>query len=164
METENELKAGVSVSEMAKMLGLSRSRCYQLFESGILHPPIFDTETRRPFFPAEIQQKNLEIRKRNCGANGKPILFYTQRIALDPVPKPKSVRHTKPKTQASKSVADRFVDDLKSLGLDCPNRVQIESALKSCFPSGVNQVDEGEVLRTVYRYLKRQYSGDKVER
>jgi hypothetical protein len=163
METHDELKTGVSVSEMAKMMNLSRSRCYQLIEAGILYPPIFDTQTHRPFFPPEIQQKNLEIRKRNCGMNGKPILFYARKFATEPVAKKLPARKAKSKTQ-NNPIIDRLMNDLKSLGLDCPNRAQIESTLKSCFPAGINQVDESEVLRTLYRTLKRQNTNDNVER
>lgn len=163
METNETLKVGVSITEMSKMLGFSRSRCYQLIEAGILYPPIFDTKTRRPFFPPEIQQKNLEIRKQNCGMNGKPILFYAKRFASEPVIKKIPTKINKSKSQKD-PIVDRLMSDLKSLGLDGPNSVQIALALKNCFPAGINQVAEPEVLRSVYRYLKRQYSSDNLER
>jgi hypothetical protein len=164
MEFENELKAGVSVTEMARMLGFSRSRCYQLIDAGILYPPVLDIQTRRPFFPAEIQKKNLEIRKRNMGANGKPILFYAQRIltesSIKRMPAPKRTS----KTRKQNPLTDRLRNDLKSLGLDGLNDAQIDAAVRNCFPTGVNSIDEGEVLRCVYRYLKRQNSEDNVGR
>jgi predicted DNA-binding transcriptional regulator AlpA len=155
MESNEPLKIGVSIREMAQMLNLSRSRCYQLIEAGILYPPIFDTQTHRPFFPPEIQQKNLEIRKRNCGMNGKPILFYARRFASEPIIKKLPARKVKSKTPKD-STLDRLMTDLKSLGIESPNRVQIESTLKSCFPAGISQVEESEVLRTLYRTLKCQ--------
>jgi hypothetical protein len=163
METYETLKVGVSITEMSKMLGFSRSRCYQLIEAEILFPPVYDTETHRPFFPPEIQQKNLEIRKRNCGMNGKPILFYARRFATEPVIKKLPARKAKSKTQKDSTI-ERLMNDLKSLGIDCPNPVHIASALKFCFPAGINQVAEPEVLRSVYRYLKRQNTNDNVER
>ena len=163
MESNETLKFGVSITEMSKMLGFSRSRCYQLIEAGILYPPIFDTQTHRPFFPPEIQQKNLEIRKRNCGMNGKPILFYARRFATESVAKKLPVRKAKSKTQKDTNI-ERLISDLKSLGIENPNAFQIQSTLKSCFPAGINQVEESEVLRALYRTLKRQNTSDNVGR
>jgi hypothetical protein len=105
----------------------------------------------------------LEIRRRNCGANGKPILFYARRFATEPVIKKMPARKSKSKTQKDSTI-DRLINDLKSLGIDCPNPVQVESTMKSCFPAGISQVEESEVLRTLYRTLKRQNTSDKVGR
>lgn len=163
MKTTETLKVGVSITEMAKMLCLSRSRCYQLIEEGIFFPPVYDTETHRPFFPPEIQTKNLEIRRRNQGANGKPILFYARRFAMEPVIKKMPVKKATLKTQKD-SINERLMSDLKALGIDCPNPVHIESALKENFPTGIKDIDESEVLRCVYRFLRRQNSKDNVER
>ena len=38
------------------------------------------------------------------------------------------------------------------------------AAIKHLFPKGVGEKDEGEVLRDVFLFLKRQDSGDKVGR
>jgi predicted DNA-binding transcriptional regulator AlpA len=163
MESNETLKIGVSITEMSEMLGFSRSRCYQLIEAGILYPPIFDTQTHRPFFPPEIQAKNLEIRKRNCGMNGKPILFYARRFTTEPIIKKLPTRKAKSQTRKD-PIVERLISDLKSLGIESLNPVHIVSALKICFPAGINQVAEPEVLRSVYRYLKRQNTNDNVER
>jgi hypothetical protein len=163
METNEPIKVGVSITEMAKMMSLSRSRCYQLIEEGIFFPPVYDIETHRPFFPPEIQAKNLEIRRRNCGANGKPILFYARRFATEPVIKQLPARKAKSKTPKDSTI-ERLMSDLKSLGIENPNPVQIASTLKSCFPAGISQVEESEVLRTLYRSLKRQITSDNLER
>ena len=58
-DRNDDLKAAVSVTEMARMLGMSRSRFYQLIQEGVFLPPIHDVETRRPFFPPKIQMANL---------------------------------------------------------------------------------------------------------
>jgi hypothetical protein len=43
-----ETKAVVTVSEMARMVGLSRARFYQLQRAGVFPPPERDAETGRP--------------------------------------------------------------------------------------------------------------------
>src|SRR5262245_65689935 len=71
-------KAAVSVSEMARMVGLSRARFYQLVEAGVFPAPVYDVSTRRPMYVEELQTACLEVRRRNCGVNGKPVLFYSR--------------------------------------------------------------------------------------
>jgi site-specific recombinase XerD len=58
-----ELKAAVTVAEMARMLGMSRSRFYQLI--GKAFPQPSRDEGGRPFFDEEGQKVCLEVRRRN---------------------------------------------------------------------------------------------------
>ena len=70
-----QCKSVVSVAEMARMVGLSRGRFYQLV--GTAFPwPVYDIKTRRPYYDAEGQSRCLDVRKRNCGIDGRPVLFY----------------------------------------------------------------------------------------
>ena len=78
VEFQEKTKAVVTVAEMARMLGLSRARFYQLIGTALPYP-IFDVRTRRPFYSEEQQRVCLEVRRRNCGIDGKPILFYARR-------------------------------------------------------------------------------------
>src|ERR1700722_572362 len=96
----DETKAIVTVSEMARMCGLSRARFYQLQKTGIFPPPLYDVSTRRPIYDEELQKVCLEVRRRNCGVNCKPILFYARRNPM--VPAPARIARTKsqpPKTE-----------------------------------------------------------------
>src|ERR1700686_3066726 len=72
-------KSVVSVTEMARMVGLSRARFYQLVRRGTFPPADEDPVTKRPFFTEEKQRLILEARRRNCGVDGKAILFYSRR-------------------------------------------------------------------------------------
>src|SRR5438552_1042773 len=89
-------KTAVSISEMARIVGLSRQRFHQLIVAGVFPTPLYDIATRRPFYNEEMQQVCLEVRRRNCGVNGKPILFYARRVDHRPtapkVTKPKGPR------------------------------------------------------------------------
>jgi len=71
-------KAIVSVAEMARMVGLSRARFYQLIRAGTFPQPLYDLRTRRPNYPEELQRVVIEARRRNCGVDGRPVLFYAR--------------------------------------------------------------------------------------
>ena len=92
----DQFKAAVTVAEMARMCSLSRARFYQLIGTAFPYP-IYSVATKRPFFNEEAQKLCLEVRRRNCGVDGRPILFYA-RQHLTPTPKRKPV--AKPKAQA----------------------------------------------------------------
>ena len=55
-------------------------------------------------------------------------------------------------------------EGLCSLGLNGISDTQIESALRSCFPDGTDNIAEGEILRAVFLSIKRQDSADNVNR
>ena len=65
-----EIKQAVTVSEMARMVGLSRARFYQLIGSAFPFP-VYNVSTKRPFFDESLQTICLEVRRRNCGIDGK---------------------------------------------------------------------------------------------
>ena len=107
---EVQTKPIVSVSEMARMVGLSRARFYQLMGSAF-PPPVYDVATRRPIFVEEMQKVCLEVRRRNCGIDGKPILFYARR----PLTMTPSARAKARPRKVSKH-AD-LIEGLRGLGL-----------------------------------------------
>jgi hypothetical protein len=157
MSVEIQTKAIVTVAEMARMVGLSRARFYQLQKAGVFPLPVYDVCTCRPIYVEELQEVCLEVRKRNCGVNGKPVLFYSRRLAPNPIPS--KVRKTKPKTDDNEALAG-----VRALGLTSATAVQVECAVKKLFPQGTSAVDQGEVIRAVFIHLQRQNSVDKVGR
>lgn len=78
------IKSGVSISDMARTVGLSRQRFHQLMKAGVFPQPLRDEATERPYYNEQGQAQCLEVRRRNCGVNGKIILFYARR--LQPAP------------------------------------------------------------------------------
>jgi len=146
MNTVN--KAAVSVSEMARMLGMSRARFYQLLNDGVFPSPRYEVSTKRPFFDEVAQNCCLEVRRRNYGVNGKPVLFYPPRSVA-----PKS----QPRTVKPKAAAElvELIDSLSGLGLVATSE-QVEAAIRECYPKGVADTDKGEVIRNLFLSLKRQ--------
>lgn len=146
----DETKAIVTVSEMARMCGLSRARFYQLQKAGIFPPPLYDVETRRPIYDEELQKVCLEVRRRNCGVNGKPILFYARRVPLTPIPaKPKKV--TTP-SATSKENAD-LIENVKAFGLETVTAAQVTAAMRKKFPQGTSGIPQLEVAKAIFLHL-----------
>jgi hypothetical protein len=150
-----QTKAAVTIAEMARMVGLSRARFYQL-KGKAFPPPLYDLQTLRPYYPEELQQVCLEVRRRNCGIDGKPILFY----AKGPSPLVRKVpRATRTEDHGG------LLDGLRSLGLSPVTNQEVNAAMKELFPRGTPNIDLGALLRIVFIHLKkRQNSADNVGR
>ena len=148
-----EVKQAVTVSEMARMCGLSRARFYQLIGTAFPYP-VYSVSTRRPFYDQELQKICLEVRRRNCGIDGKPILFYSRRLDL-PVPKKQisTQRSTSPKKPSKHK---NLIAGLAGLGLSGITDQQVEAALQKLYPHGTDGVDEATQLRTLFVHLMRQ--------
>jgi hypothetical protein len=65
----------VSVSEMAAMVGLSRSRFYALVKEGVFPPPLFEMFKHRAVYVRVHQQLCLQVRRSGRGINGKFVRF-----------------------------------------------------------------------------------------
>ena len=152
----DELKAAVTVAEMARMLRLSRSRLYQLI--GTAFPEPRRNALGRPYYDTEQQAICLEVRRRNCGVDGKPILFYAPRGS---VPTSASKRRSKPK-QATPHA--EVLDGVRALGLTMATAAQVDATIAQLFPAGVDGVEPGEVIRSVFLFIKRQDSQGNVQR
>src|ERR1700675_2261034 len=111
MSEQIETKAAVTVAEMARMCGLSRSRFYQLIGTAFPQPER-QPETGRPIYTEEQQQVCLEVRRRNCGIDGKAVLFYARRLGTTPATK----NPPKPKLEPKSKDVSALVDGLNSLG------------------------------------------------
>jgi hypothetical protein len=160
MSVEEPTKAAVSVAEMARMVGLSRARFYQLQKAGVFPQPERNEETGRPFYTEELQKVCLEVRRRNFGVNGKAVLFYARRTPVAPAtPKPRKDKATKKQDQHT-----ALIDALKSLGLASVTAAQVGLAVKELYPQGTSGVDEADLVRAVFLFLRRKDSGDKVGR
>jgi len=154
----DKLKAAVTVSEMARMVGLSRARFYQLMNEGVFPLPVYSVETRRPFYPSDLQETCLEVRRKNCGVNGKPVLFYSVRHPGIGQSKPiRKVKRAKPKDQYPE-----ITSAVQALGLSGATGQQVATAMKSLYPNGVNGHGQPEVIRSVFLHLQRQVCSDNV--
>jgi hypothetical protein len=160
VHNQPQTKAAVTVAEMARMVGLSRARFYQLIGSAF-PDPVYDVSTRRPFYAEEAQKVCLEVRRRNCGIDGKPILFYCRRGGAPTL----SNKSSKAKTKAASSPKyTAIVDAVKALGLVTVTSEQVAKSVTQLFPSGINSVAEAEVIRAVFVHIQSFNSSDNLGR
>jgi len=149
----SDIKAAVTVAEMSRMVGLSRQRFHQLVGTAFPYP-IYSLETRRPFFNEELQQICLEVRRRNFGVNGKPILFYAKGHQVEqPVETPRPIKRLAKKMP--KDDCSEILAAVRGLGLVMVTSDQVSAAMKSAFPNGVDGIDQGQLIRSVFLLLKR---------
>lgn len=151
----DQFKSAVTVAEMARMVGLGRSRFYQLI--GTAFPKPSRDEAGRPYYSEEQQRVVLEVRRRNCGIDGKPVLFYAARSNA---PASSSKRPSKRKQLTDQHA--EIIDAVKSLGLTTVTTAQVDSALRELFPAGTARLDSGEVIRSVFLFILRKNSSDNV--
>jgi hypothetical protein len=134
-------KPAVSVSEMAEMCALSRSRFYSLVIEGVFPQAIKFKSSKRPIYDQKLQQKCLDIRRTCIGLNGQPLLFNRR------ANKERAVKAAKPEH------AD-LLEALNELGLKTTSIIVAES-LKRAFPKGINGQDQGIVIRKLFQDIKR---------
>lgn len=132
------MKAVVSVAEMCKQLGMSRSQFYFHVKRGTFHAPLY-LPNKRPYYTASMVEDNLKARATGVTVAGEYVIFYER--------------------QASKSNEKQdhssLIDGLRLLGLNGITNDQIDDALQKCYPKGTSGLDESSVLRAVFKHLKR---------
>ena len=154
----------VSMTQMARLLNLSRSRFYQLISAGILLPPIYSLNSKRPFYTEEMTRRNLQVRRNNVGINGQIIIFYAGRKNTINTKPPKTTGREKPSKQSPPGRHDDLIDALEGLGVENITAAQVEAAMTKCYPDGTDNIDKDEILRTIFRYIKRRNTRDNVRR
>ena len=164
MPDEPHILSVVTIKQMSDLLDISKSRLYQLLDKNILLKPVYLLSNRCPYFTHEMAKTNLKVKENGVGINGEVVLFYAKRNRVRDIPVKGKARQRKPKMKTDKSNHDDLKDTLESLGLTDLTDPKINSALADCFPDGTKDIDEGEVITTIFRHLKQNNSTDNVGR
>ncbi len=143
ISSDNHIEAICTVTELAKKLSLSRARFYQLVNMGIFPMPVYCIRTKRPFYPLELQQKCLAIRKTGIGHNGQLAIFYRMR-------KDKPV---KPQDQSNPDYK-QLAHTLRQMGLNVTVST-VNNAVNTLYPKGMPDGDEGAVIRNLFRHFRQ---------
>ena len=138
----------VSISEICQMLQLSRSRFYQLLEAGFFPKPKYDDRSKRPYYDIDLQQKILECRNSGIGVDGSFMLFYSPRKKENT----NSKKVGRNQTKLNSPYAD-ISETLKQMGLEVSVK-QVQQGLSEIYPDGTDGVEQGVVIRELFRYLK----------
>lgn len=136
----------VSITEIAKMLQLSRARFYQLLEQGFFPKPLYDERSKRPYYDLELQKKCLECRQSGIGIDGHSfMLFYSPR-KKETVSNPRKKKTVDPITKELGEI-------LESMGLETAF-AEVQKALDKIYPHGTEGIEQGVVVRELFRYFK----------
>ena len=136
----------VSVSEICQMLQLSRSRYYQLVDSGFFPKPLHDPRSKRPYYDLKLQKTILECRQSGIGVDGSFMLFYSSR---------KNGTATHSKKRKVDPVAKELTETLEGMGLGVTVE-QVQQGLTEIYPDGTEGIEQGLVVRELFRHLKQK--------
>ncbi len=142
-------KSVVSVTDMAKMVGLSRQRFAQLVKAGTFPSPDRDPTSKRPFYDATKQQQCLMVRQSNTGIDGRPILFYARRIDA-------GLKKAVPKKP---NADDSLREALDMLGVHVSQH-QIDAAIKVVFNEGVEKIDFDRIVKGLFLHFRSKNPTD----
>ena len=145
--TDVSINSIISVTAMAKKVGLSRARFYQLQKEGFFPAPLYSLRTHRPFYDLKLQEQCIEVKATGIGANNLPIIFYS--------PRNKNNVNTKPvkKKQVQNNYTD-FGDTLKQMGV-VASVEEVSDSLNKLYPGGVDEeADKGVIIRNLFKYFK----------
>lgn len=149
--TEDQPKAAITVSKMCSLLNMSRSQFYWHVKKGTFHAPN-KLSNGRPFYNASQVEDNLKARELGIGVNGEYVLFYQRDTET-----PKGTSLTQSKSKPKQDFTE-LMDGLSSLGLTGTTTLAVADAVEYCYPQGISGQDENDILRTVFRHLKRSGS------
>ena len=149
-------KTAISVSEMAQAIGLSRSRFYGLMEEGKFPPPIYSLRTKRPFYDERLQEICLLIRQTGIAYDNSRIMFNACRQRPPKRAQTAHVTQTvESETHDTHNDHDDFVEALAEMGVKATSQ-QIDAAIKELHPDGQDDIDEGVLLRDLFRFLRNK--------
>lgn len=152
MKTEsNSTKTVVTVSEMAAMCRLSRSRWYEMVDAGVFPKPVQIPSVKRPVYDQQLIEKCLEIRSTGVGLTG-PVSF-NRKVATRAK---QSHKKTECKPPADPQI-DQIMIGIKALGINATYET-VRSAVVSLNPCGTAGMDRGELIRQVFIYLQTKKS------
>lgn len=174
-ETSGPQQVAVSVSDMARLVGLSRSRFHQLLKEGFFPAPQKCPDTGRPFYDLLSQTSCLEIRRTHFGLNGRTVMFYARRFgrldAVQPKARPLGAqsssarkKETAPASPSVKAKHAALIESLKQLGLHDLNEQKVAAAVSEVYPQGIEGQPQEAVLLAAFRHLVRQNSGSNHRR
>lgn len=138
-------RAAVSVSEMASLCQLSRSRFHTLVREGIFPSPVQPGESKRPYYTQDLIQQCLDIRRTGIGQNGQVVLFNRRSTR----------KGDRKRTAARKPTREypELVESLRALKLNVTGEA-VAAAVETVFPGGTEGVEQVEVVRKVFLYLQ----------
>ena len=144
------VKAAVTVSEMAELCEISRSRWYELVDAGVFPAPVVLLPIKRPVYDRTLIEKCLQIKKTGIGLSGSPVVFNRKRKWTWP-----TKQKAKPavKEKPLDPTLDPILDAVKALGLTTTLQA-VSDAVAALYPTGIAGQDQGDVIRKTFLFLQ----------
>ena len=155
------LPAYMTVSAHIRQLGLSRARFYVLMGNGFFIPPVYLLVNRRPVYTPEMAEKNALAKAVGIGVvSGEARVFYQprrDRPSTDTAGPRRSRRSLSPGRRSQNDIGS-IVAALGSLGLQGVEEDVVAQIITDLFPEGTGNVENGDVIRAVFRRVRQQQS------
>jgi hypothetical protein len=146
--SDKNFKPVCSISYLCQnIVGLSRAQFYNLPRDEIFPDAKTDEKTGRKYFTLDQQKECYNIRTSGISHKGEFYLFYEPRSTAPSSPKKKS-------TSKADAKSTELADTLTHMGLEA-DACQVSEALKSIYPEGHSKIDDGLLIRELFRYLKQ---------
>lgn len=132
-----------TVTTLAKKLGLSRARFYQLQKKGVFPKPLY-SDSKQPYYSMELQNICLKVRETGIGYDGSPIIFYAKKESRSATASP------------TKQIYKQISEALEQMGLKVPIE-QVRSAVTALYPDKQKKLNiNGDVIAEVFRHLRNK--------
>lgn len=134
---------------MAELCSLSRSRFYDLMNSGFFPKSIqhSNSTSKRPIFDRKLIEKCLEIKRSGIGNNGEPIAFNRKLKKGSSTP-------AKRKSSPEHSEFSEIASALEGLGMSMDTKA-VANAVAELFPTGGwKSADQGDVIKKVFLHVQ----------
>ncbi len=147
--SNKNFKPVCSISYLCKsIVGLSRAQFYNLQRDKIFPPAQTDEKTGRKYFTLEQQKECYNIRTSGISYTGDFYLFYEPRS---------SNSYSSPKKTTAPKIDDNIIEIthmLNTMGLNV-KAAEVSETLKSAYPEGCGNIEEGLLIRNLFRILKQ---------
>ena len=146
--SNKNFKPVCSISYLCKnIVGLSRAQFYNLQRDQIFPPAQTDEKSGRKYFTLEQQKECYNIRTSGITYSKDFYLFYSPRSSSQ---SSSAQKKTAPKSDER---AIELMDTLNQMGLDVKAE-QVSEVLQSAYPEGYQSIEEGLLIRNLFRLLK----------
>ncbi len=144
------VKAAITVSQMAELCEISRSRWYELVDAKVFPAPVVLLPIKRPVYDRTLIEKCLQIKETGIGLSGSPVVFNRK---LKKVWSKKAKTQTPAKEKPLNPLIEPIFDSVKALGLTTTPQA-VTDAVAGLYPTGIAGQDQGDVIRKTFLYLQ----------
>ena len=144
------VKAAVTVSEMADLCEISRSRWYELVDAGVFPAPVVILPIKRPVYDRSLIEKCLQIKQTGIGLSGSPVVFNRKLKKVWPT---KTRAKAPTKQPPTDPMIEPILESVKALGLTTTIQA-VTDAIAVLYPTGIDGLDQGDVIRKTFLYLQ----------